>query len=405
MLPTTFENKAVGYYKFGWDDNLPLRIIELINNSGVAKKAAKKYSEYIEADGFVSEVAANFKVNDKETADKLLSKVAVSFSYMDSCMFHVSRLGDGRVGRVKLMPFQKVRKSLDGNWKYNPTIGTEKVDKNAWMPLQNFQGEVASFDAMNRNVAEFNSNGELFYVYDGNPFDSDIYAVPDFLASVEDIETSSELSKMDLESAYNGFQLGGIMTFFGVDEMEKRENGLTDREMVEDQMTQFTGKSKNKDGLTSRFGILSHFAATKDQSPVFSGNDPKPILEATNSKRDIIERAVCRLWGVHPVLLGYSEAAVLGNQEAINQAMAMLRDSVNPIQRLITTSFKAMYGNSIDWTISEFGVAVNIPNEGDKILATLNSLSPLLATKVIDLIPKETLLKALGIQTQETPQP
>jgi hypothetical protein len=269
-------------------------------------------------------------------------------------MFHVSRLGDGRVGRVKLMPFQKVRKSLDGNWKYNPTIGTEKVDKNAWMTLQNFQGEVASFDAMNRNVAEFNSNGELFYVYDGNPFDSDIYAVPDFLASVEDIETSSELSKMDLESAYNGFQLGGIMTFFGVDEMEKRENGMTDREMVEDQMTQFTGKRKNKDGLTSRFGILSHFAATKDQSPVFSGNDPKPILEATNSKRDIIERAVCRLWGVHPVLLGYSEAAVLGNDKAISQASNMLRISVNPVQRLITDSFKAMYGETIDWTISEF---------------------------------------------------
>jgi hypothetical protein len=105
---------------------------------------------------------------------------------------------------------------------------------------------------------------------------------------------------------------------------------------------------------------------------------------------------------VHPVLLGYAEAAVLGNDNAIKQAMAMLRQTVNPVQRLITQAFRNMFGGAIDWTVSEFGVEVNIPSEGDKILGTLNSLSPLLATKVIDLIPKQTLLDALGIETDST---
>ena len=43
-----------------------------------------------------------------------------------------------------------------------------------------------------------------------------------------------------------------------------------------------------------------------------------------------------------------------------------------------------------------------VPNEGERILEVLNGLSPLLATKVIDLIPQETLLKALGINSQTT---
>jgi hypothetical protein len=402
ILPTTFENKALGYHKFGWNDNLPLEIIDIINNSGTAKKAAKKYAEYIESDGFVSEQASFFKVNEKETADKLLSKSALSFAYMDCAVFHISRLGNGRVGKVTLMPFQKIRKSLDGNWMYNPTIGLEKLDKNAWIKLQDFQGEVASFEAMTKNITDFNSNGEIYYVFDGNPFDSDVYAIPDFLASVEDVKTSSELSKMDYEAVLNGFNLGGVMTFFGVDDNEKGEDGLTDRQRIEGEMVQFTGMKKNKDGLTSRFAVLVNFAEMAEQAPIFSGNDPKPILEASNSKRDIIERAVCRLWGVHPVLLGYAEAAVLGNDNAIKQAMAMLRQTVNPVQRLITQAFRNMFGGQIDWTISEFGVEVNIPNEGDKILGTLNTLSPLLATKVIDLIPKQTLLDALGIETDST---
>jgi hypothetical protein len=360
ILPTTFENKALGYHKFGWNDNLPLEIIDIINNSGTAKKAAKKYAEYIESDGFVSEQASFFKVNEKETADKLLSKAALSFAYMDCAVFHISRLGNGRVGKVTLMPFQKIRKSLDGNWMYNPTIGLEKLDKNAWIKLQDFQGEVASFEAMTKNITDFNSNGEIYYVFDGNPFDSDVYAIPDFLASIEDVKTSSELSKMDYEAVLNGFNLGGVMTFFGVDDNEKGEDGLTDRQRIEGEMVQFTGMKKNKDGLTSRFAVLVNFAEMAEQAPIFSGNDPKPILEASNSKRDIIERAVCRLWGVHPVLLGYAEAAVLGNDNAIKQAMAMLRQTVNPVQRLITQAFKNMFGGQIDWTVSEFGITKEI---------------------------------------------
>jgi hypothetical protein len=183
--------------------------------------------------------------------------------------------------------------------------------------------------------------------------------------------------------------------------LHKMKTVLTDRQKVESAMMQFTGLKKNKDGLTDRFGVMTNFVATPEQVPTFTGNDPKPILEASNTKRDIIERAVCKLFGVHPVLLGFSEASVLGNDKAIAQASDMLRITVNPIQRLITETFEMLYGTAIDWTISEFGVEINIPSEGDRILKTLNSLSPLLATKVIDLIPPEKLLNALGIESPQ----
>lgn len=291
---------------------------------------------------------------------------------------------------------------------FNDTIGSEKYDKNAWVKLQSFKGTIASFEDMAINKTEFGSRGEIYYVYDGNEFDSAIYPIPDFLASFEDIKTSSEISKMDYESVLNGFVFGGTMTYIGVSE-DLDEHNQSDRTRIEEAMVQFTGLRKNQDGLTSRFAVMTNFVETKEQVPIFTGNDPKPILEASNSKRDVIERAVCRLWDVHPVLLGYSEAAVLGNQDAIEQAKTILRDAVNPIQRMITDAFKELYGNTIDWTISEFGVEINIPTAGDKILKTLNSLSPLLATKVIDLIPENTLLEALGIPNktieQTPPQP
>ena len=356
ILPVTTEKKGDGYHIFGWNDNLPLEMIEIINNSGVAKKAAKKYANYIEADGFVSEVSSSLMVNSKMTADKLLGEAALSFAYFGAVCFHVSRLGDGRVGKVDVMPLQKVRKGINGTWFYNPTIQTLRYEKNKWVELQDFQGTIASFQSMEQNITQFGGRGEIYYVFDGNPFDSGVYAIPDYLSAIEDVRTSSEISKMDLEAVYNGFVLGGIMTFVGVDDTTKGEDNLTDRERIEDAMLQFTGLNKNKDGLTSRFAAMTNFVDTAEQVPTYTANDPKPILEASNTKRDIIERAVCRLWGVHPVLLGYADAAVLGNQNAMEQASAMLRNTVNPVQRIISEAFEKMFGSGYDWTISEFGV-------------------------------------------------
>jgi hypothetical protein len=365
ILPVTTEKKGDGYFRYGWNDNLPLELIEAINNSGVAKKAAKKYAEYIQADGFVSPVASGFKVNSKQTADKFVGIFATSWSYFNAVVIHVSRLGNGRVGKSEVMPLQKFRRGINGTWFYNPTIQTDKYRRDAWVELQDFQGEVASFEAMDINVNHFGGRGEILYVYNGNPFDSGHYGLPDYLAAFEDLKTSSELSKMDYEAVLNGFVLGGIMTFSGVNETTEGEDGLTDRQRVEEAMTQFTGLQKNKDGLTSRFGVLAHFVETPEQAPTYTATDPKPILEASNTKRDIIERSICRLFGVHPVLLGYSEAAVLGNTNAIEQARKELREAVKPVQGLIQETMATMYGSSIDWTLSEYGIVnnqINMPN-------------------------------------------
>jgi hypothetical protein len=365
ILPVTTEKKGDGYFRYGWNDNLPLELIEAINNSGVAKKAAKKYAEYIQADGFVSPVASGFKVNSKQTADKFVGIVATSWSYFNAVVIHVSRLGNGGVGKSEVMPLQKFRRGINGTWFYNPTIQTDKYRRDAWVELQDFQGEVATFEAMDINVKHFGGRGEILYVYNGNPFDSGHYGLPDYLAAFEDLKTSSELSKMDYEAVLNGFVLGGIMTFSGVNETTEGEDGLTDRQRVEEAMTQFTGLQKNKDGLTSRFGVLAHFVETPEQAPTYTATDPKPILEASNTKRDIIERSICRLFGVHPVLLGYSEAAVLGNTNAIEQARKELREAVKPVQGLIQETMATMYGSSIDWTLSEYGIVntqINMPN-------------------------------------------
>lgn len=353
ILPKTYEKKGDGYYRFGWNDNLPLEMIEAINNSGVAKKAAKKLAEFIQADGFVDKTAAEFKVNERETADKILGGISLSLSYFNAFAFHVKRMGNGTIGSITSVPLQKLRRGISGDWYYNKTIGEEKFKKDEWVKFQDFVGTLATFEDMSENATVFSGKGEILYVYDSNHYDSCHYGIPDYLSGFEDLRTSSEVSKMDLEATINGLKLGEYITFIGVDDTTKNENGITDREAIEEEFSTTTGTKKNADGLTNRFGSVLNFVETKDQIPDIQSRDPKPILEATNSKRDIIERAVCRLFSINPALLGYSDASILGNDKAIAQAISAANAAVNPYQRMITETFIKLYGNQYDWTISQ----------------------------------------------------
>ncbi len=430
LMPVTAKiDKSDLYYKYGWNDNLPTEIIDAINNSGVAKKAAKKQAEFIYGNSFQSEASRAFKVNDKQTAEKILLGASLSMAYIGSAVFHISRLGDGTIASVKLMPFQKVRKGTEGDWLVNETIGSEKFDKSKWERYQNFVGTVATTEDLAVNIRDFDKRGEILYVYNGNEFDSAHYSIPDYYAAIEDVKTSSEISKMDYEAVLNGFMLGGTLTFIGADGETKDEFGMTEQDAIAGECTNFTGLKKNEDGLTSRFAVMLNFVKTADQVPVYTSVDPKPILEASNAKRDIIERAVCRLFGVHPVLIGYSEASILGNDKALAQAVEALSQSVKINQDLLEEAFTKMFPQ-MDWKISRITssyietsllpdmtkderralvnlepIVEEVPSAGKRILDTLNNLSPLLATKVIDLIDKEVLLDALGIENKENTTP
>lgn len=232
---------------------------------------------------------------------------------------------------------------------------------------------------------------------------------------------------MDLELATNGFMPSAIITMIGdPNRVVEGETNRTNREMVEDTLAEFSGSVKDVQGMSGRFSLATFWAHSKEEVPVLQTYDAKSIIDASNTKRDAINRDVCRLFKVHPVLIGFSEATILGNQQALSNAQKLLIDTVNSLQRFITESLVSVFDG--DFTISQKTPAAvadaallnaltedekrrifwglepterPIPNEGERILTVLNGLSPLLATKVIDLIPKEMLLEALGLNNTE----
>lgn len=241
---------------------------------------------------------------------------------------------------------------------------------------------------------------------------------------LRDRRTSSELTKFDLETVYNGFVTSAMITMVGdIDDQTKDAAGFTELDYIKEDFRQFTGQEKNDIGLSGRNKAWLNFAKTKDEVPVVQQFDTKSILDASNSKRDVIERSVCRLFGVHPVLVGYSDAAVLGNTQAISNASLELTKVANRYQKMITQAFKMMFP-TMEWNLSEYmpinyidpalfdrmtedeirNKLLGLPPketeatpEGNKTISALNSLSPLVANKVLERMTPDEIRALVGL--------
>lgn len=360
-------NQSENIYKYGYNNLLPNKLIEYINNSGVAKRCVNKVASYIQADGW-DDSLKNFKVNSFQTADEILSPVSYDPAYFKGFVLNIGRDSSGKAISAKHIPLQWVRKTLRGDFLVNPTLGTKdyKRDENKYYP--SFNGSQISQTELSIQITEYGKvnktnglQGEIFYCYIPSP-DNPHYPVPDYYASIEDVLTSAEIQRYDLEAVMNGFVPSAILTLIGkIDNTTKDKDGLTARDHMTATLEEFTGQSKNVDGLSGRNKLVVFEAATKDEVPVLQSFDAKAILDSSNQKRDIVERSVCRSFGVHPVLVGYSDAAILGNTQSIANASLELSNNVNAIQRLIERSFKAVFPEQ-DWKLTTFKPVNYIPD-------------------------------------------
>lgn len=361
-----YQNKTKNLHLWGKDNLLPQKLISYVADSGVATRAYKKVSEYIASDGFANKEVSKIMVNATQTADKLLQVQAAYMGLLNAAAFHITRKG-GLLNsiEVKAIPVQCVRKQIEGGgYIYNETLGQPEYKKEKdtfYMPF------VSRDLTKDEYTSKQYKSGEILFVHLETPYNQ-YYPVPDYYAQIEDVRTSSEISKMDLELSINGFMPSSILTIVGdIDNVTKGQDGLTDLEATQKDFRQFTGQMKDDNGGSGRFKGMLLFAPTKDEIPNLQQLDLKSTLEGTNSKRDIVSRAVARLFGVHPVLLGFEDANVLGNQQAMANAAAELNKVVNPLQRILTEAFLLLYPG-LDWTISEYKTINHIP---DAVLAVL----------------------------------
>ena len=341
------ERTVKNWIFYGYDNLFPNKLLRYINESGTAKTCVDKIAEYIEADGFVQPATTLYQFNSDQKGDDFLTDIAQQVSTFWGFALSIKRNAFNEVKQAEVLSLDKIRKDKNNPKKlwYNKNVGTIQYKESEWVEYPLYEPKAV-------NVFEKYPQGEIAYFYKKSA-DNPHYPIPSYYAGIEDIISSAEISKMDLELALNGFMPSSLITFIGNPNQEIPDShGKTVDDYYDEVLESFTGGIKDRDGLSGRFSLLKLWASTKEEVPVLQSFDAKGILEASNSKRDIINREVCRLFKVPPVLVGFSEATILGNQLALANSQKVLIDTVNPMQRFITDSLKTVFP-AMDFTISQ----------------------------------------------------
>lgn len=426
-VATIINREGADYIMWGKDNLLPQEIITALMGSGTARRCIEKREAYIEADGFTDESAAKFMVNPTQTADEFLSEIANHVATLRgfACVVKYDPL-TGKPAAIYSRPIDKIRKNDKGMFVYNP-MTTGKWDKKDDQVLNPFDPTI-DVETRKRIIAEDMQKhksqcGELLFVF-RKRIGEEHYPIPEAYSGIEDIKTDAELSSFEYDTVANGFFPASILTLLGeYDDQDKDEKTQkTELEELRDKLKEFTAQGEGNGTSTGRQKLLVLFGKNKEEIPDLKPFNQEAVFNALEKITDRIGRKVCRLLGVTPILAGFEDSAILGNSEAFKNALISLQSSVLKDQNMISQALKKVFPE-VDWTISTLDLVKFIPatvmakmtddeiraiaglppiekqtSEGtEKTLQTLNTMSPIVANKVLNSMGDEEIRALVGL--------
>lgn len=389
----TIIRKQDGRYSYGEKDLMPQQIIEMIASNPTAMRCVLKRAEYIAANGFVDEALNDFVVTKGKTARHLLNETAIQTSMFECVSWHIARYGNKEVASTDIHPYEFIRRGTSGVLWYNSTLGSNE-QKNDWIKYPAF--------SLTPQMG-LGYKGEVLYEWHRSPMAMN-FPVPSWYSGEMDIRTGIELAMMDTEMAENGFMVSAILKVIGeIDDTVKDANGETARDKFKKNIQQFTGKGRGANGVSKRYSLLVLYAASKEEMPELQSIDVKDLVTGSIEKRESIDKTICRIFDVNPVLLHHDVQSILGQDAALRNAKGIMAESVIHYQNLIKECFEKVYpkigGREVKWDLTTLDPSkvVLIKSENQVILDTLNSLSPLLSAEIVKRLGDKELFKLVGL--------
>lgn len=386
------EDKTKGRYSYGVKDNLPQEIIELIGGNPTAIRCVLKIAEYITARGFANEKLNDIEVTKGKTARKLLMETAIQYAFFECVCWHVARKISGEVGSVDIHPFEMVRRMTGGGLAYNKTIMSGQ-EKNEWEVYPAFPAEVTK-----------GYKGEILYEWNKTPVAFN-HPVPAWFAGEYTIRTGTELCLSDLELVENGFMPSAILKIVAKFDNTVKDpvSGKTQQELFEEHLKKWTSKSKDSaTGKSMRHSIMVMAAESKEQFPELETVDVEGVITGSIEKKESVDKDTCRVFNVNPILLHWDSDSMFSSGEFIKNLKSNMAESVLDAQNKIKECFEKVFPNE-KWDLTTLDPYKSIveKTEDQKILDTINSLSPLLGAEVVRNMPKEILLRLVGVKPED----
>lgn len=419
-------SSTLDVHKYGDNNLLPNEIMEMVYDSGTASACYSKLAQFLYAKGFVNEAASKLQVNEHQTANALLAELVPYRALLRGTAYAVNFSILGTEKEVACIPFECVRKLKNGRFVVNFGLSEGKQKKEDDMEFLPFN-PYATPEEISQEIIDYIDAGNVYYGHMYYSFrkrpGQNIYPIPDYFAGKEDIETDAEISRFERKNIKNGFFPDAMLTAIGeeYDDVVVRNDDGTETSAPSDAKTGLVKTIKSIKGGETEATVLLITAPNKESVPDLKTFDRGPGLKSMEGMTDRVANKVARHFGVPPVLIGLSTEGKLGNNQELLNSIKLFGLVLAPMQDDIKRDFEVLFPGH-DWSISSLNpfdyidpvIAAKMTDdeirsfgglpelekpqssEMEKTLAALNSLSPLVANKVLESLSSEELRGLIG---------
>jgi hypothetical protein len=397
--PKFTENKAKGYVSFGINNDYPKYLLDLFGESPKHGGIVKNKCTYIYGKGF--EVPG--KANSTESWNDVLRKVVKDDELYRGFYFQVIWNREKKIKDIYHLEFHKVRTNPEKTLFYV---------KNDW---SNTKEKERVYEAFNVNNPV---GSQIYYYKEYNPM-SDVYPFPSYYQGLNMIEADIEVSRSLLGNAKQGFSGSKLINLNNGDPINEEHKGEVEKGLLK----KFTGSEGKR--------VVIMFNKSKDNSAEILdlGSSMLTKEDFTNVNALIQSEILTTHQITSPVLFGISTPGSLGQRNEIRDAFEIFSKTyVNDRQQVIEeiiTKFRNLQGEQGDFNIIpleplsfEFGEAIvsqnltkdeirevmgkepldaNIKTQAQIVSDNINSLSPLVANKVLESMTPDEIRSLAGL--------
>jgi len=401
--PEYKEKKGEGYMQYGQNNDYPQYLLDLFNKSAKHNAIVRGKVNYIVGNGWAGEQAIVKKVNREETLTDLTKKVALDLELFGGAYIQViwSVMGE-QIAELWHCDYTKIRTNKDN---------TQFWYKDEWKSNKE-KAEV--YSAFNPKAPQ---GVQILYVKEYRP-GMNVYSLPGYFGALNYIESDVEVSKHVLGNAQTGFSASKLITL---------PNGEPSPDEKRAVSRQFDNMYTGADGKK----YLLAFVNDATRKPIVDDLGASDLTKEDFSRVD--ELIQTNIFSGHqitsPDLFGIATPGQLGSRQQMRDSYEIFNNTYVRYKQMQLEGVFNMLGGyagldeelkiiptdpiGIEFTENvliqnmtkdEIREMLNLPpievdasNEAQRIVDGINSLSPLVANKVLESMKQNEIRALVGL--------
>lgn len=415
-IPVIKEVRGKDWVYFGEDNLYPIHLDNIVMMSPTQGAIIKGTASMMAGDGFLingtsNEIQSKAKLltmpdavqseykkflkneNGTLTIEQINRKLALDYrKYGAMALEVVWSMDFTRIATIKYVEVGNVRSGKMVNGKPNEywySRDWSVYTKEGFIPSR-----IAAFDENNKT--DYN---QLIYIKAGN---LEYYGDPVYSEGMSWVEIEGKLANFHLSNISNGFAPSMALKFFQKPGSPEEQSAIVN------------GIKKQYSGTSNAGKALFFFSDGKENAPEISDIPVSNLDKQYTSVNDLcIQNILTSNQITSPLLFGIATPGQLGAGTELETAYKILNNSVIAPDRKI---LEEIWNNIL--TINKVGILIEIAPfnpladkatavavVGNPVVDALNSLSPLLATKVLETMSIDEIRNLIGLKPAEAEVP